>query len=43
MYRKIDKNGKKFSVLFRLDNERTNPQQYFPSCIKATIIENKRK
>ena len=39
---KIDKNGKKFSILFTLDNERTKPQQYFPSCIKATIIENKR-
>jgi hypothetical protein len=36
------KDGIKSSVLFRLDNERTNPQQYFPSCIKATIIENKR-
>ena len=35
-------NGKKSSVLFRLDNERTIPQQYFPSSIKATIIENKR-
>ena len=39
---KIDKNGKKFSILFTLDNERTKPQQYFPSCIKATIIENKK-
>jgi hypothetical protein len=39
---KIDKNGKKSSILFTLDNERTNPQQYYPSCIKATIIENKR-
>ena len=38
---KIDKDGKKRSILFRLDNERTIPQQYFPSCIKATIIENK--
>ena len=37
------KDGKKTSVLFRLDNERTIPQQYFPSCITATIIENKRK
>ena len=36
------KDGKKTSVLFRLDNERTNPQQYYPSCIKAKIIENKR-
>ena len=40
---KIDENGKKSSILFTLDNERTNPQQYYPSCIKATIIENKRK
>jgi len=40
---KIDKNGKKSSILFTLDNERTKPQQYFPSCIKATISENKRK
>ena len=39
---KIDKNGKKSSTIFTLDNERTNPQQYYPSCIKATIIENKR-
>src|SRR5215204_2985250 len=36
---KINKNGKKSSILFTLDNERTNPQQYYPSCIKATIIE----
>ena len=36
------KDGRKSSVLFRLDNERTNPQQFFPSCLKATIIENKR-
>jgi len=34
-------NGKKSSVLFRLDNERTIPQQFFPSCKKATIIGNK--
>jgi hypothetical protein len=34
--------GKKRSVLFRLEDERTNPQQYFPSCIKAKIIKNKR-
>ena len=40
---KINKNGKKPSILFTLDNERTNPQQYYPSCIKATIIENKIK
>jgi hypothetical protein len=40
---KIDKDGKKSSILFTLDNERTIPQQYFPSCIRATIIENKRK
>ena len=40
---KTDENGKKSSILFTLDNERTNPQQYYPSCIKATIIENKRK
>ena len=26
-----------------MDNERTNPQQYFPSCIKATIIENEKE
>ena len=39
---KIDKDGKKSSILFTLDNERTKPQQYFPSCIRATIIENKR-
>ena len=36
------KDGKKSSVLFTLDNDRTKPQQYFPSSIKATIIENKR-
>jgi hypothetical protein len=36
------KPGKKSSVLFRLDNERTIPQQFFPSSIKATIIENQR-
>jgi hypothetical protein len=35
-------NGKKSSILFTLDNERTKPQQYFPSCIRATIIKNKR-
>ena len=39
---KIDKNGKKSSILFTLDDKRTIPQQYFPSCIKAKIIENKR-
>ena len=39
---KIGKNGKKTSILFRLDGTRTKPQQYFPSCIKGTIIENKR-
>ena len=39
---KIDKDGKKRSALFRLDDKRTIPQQYFPSCIRATIIENKR-
>ena len=39
---KIGKDGKKRSTLFRLDDKRTVPQQYFPSCIKATIIENKR-
>jgi hypothetical protein len=39
---KIDKNGKKCSLLFTLDNERTKSQQYFPTCIKAEIIENKR-
>ena len=32
---KIDKDGKKFSILFTLDNERTKPQQYFPSCNKS--------
>ncbi len=36
------KDGRKSSVLFRLDNERTIPQQFFPSCLKATIIKNKR-
>ena len=36
------KDGKKSSVLFRLDNNRTIPQQYFPSSIKAKVIENKR-
>ena len=35
---KVDKNGKKGSILFRLNNERTNPQRYFPSCIKAEVI-----
>jgi hypothetical protein len=40
---KIDKNGKKSSILFRLDGKRSKPQQFFPSCIKATIIENKIK
>ena len=39
---RIDKYGKKSSILFRLDDKRTIPQQYFPSSIKATIIENKR-
>ena len=39
---KIDKNDKKFSLLFTFDNERTKPQQYYPSCIKAKIIENKK-
>jgi hypothetical protein len=34
-------NGKKSSILFTLDNERTKPQQYFPSCIRTTIIKNK--
>ena len=38
---KIDKNVKKFSLLFTLD-KRTKPQQYYPSCKKAIIIENKR-
>ena len=28
-------NGKKSSVLFRFDNERTNPQQYYPSMYKG--------
>ena len=37
----INKEGKKTkAMLFTL--KRTRPQQYFPSCIKATIIENKR-
>ncbi|MGE5635217.1 MAG: hypothetical protein ACM3VV_08285 [Deltaproteobacteria bacterium] len=40
---KIDKKGKKSSTLFKLDNKRTIPQQYFPSCIKAKIIEDRRK
>ena len=40
---KIDKNGKKSSILFTLDNERTKPQQYFPSCIKTTIIEKRNR
>lgn len=40
---KVDKHGKKSSILFRLDNKRTIPQQYFPSCIKATIIEKKNR
>lgn len=39
---KIDKNGKKCSILFTLNNERRKPQQYFPSCKKARIIENQR-
>ena len=39
---KIDKDRKKSSILFTLDNERTIPQQYFPSYIRATIIKNKR-
>ena len=34
------KNAKKSGLLFTLDN-RTNPQQYFPSSIKAEIIKNK--
>jgi len=37
------KDGKKSSVLFRLNDDRTNPQRFFPSCIKAKVIENKRK
>ena len=40
---KIDKNGKKVSILFTLDDKRTKPRQYFPTCIKTKIIENKRK
>jgi hypothetical protein len=40
--KKGDKKGKKGTILFTLDNERTIPQQYFPSCIRARIIENKR-
>jgi len=32
------KNGKKSGLLFTLDN-RSKPQQYFPSCIKAEIIK----
>lgn len=39
---KIDKNGKKSSILFTLYNERTIPQQYYPSCKKARILENKK-
>ena len=39
--KKKDKEGKKRSILFRLDNKRTIPQQYFPSYIKTTIIKNK--
>jgi hypothetical protein len=35
------KNGKKRSILFRLDDERTKPQQYFPTCIKQNIIEDR--
>jgi hypothetical protein len=40
---KRDKNGKKRSILFKLDCERKNPQRYFPSCIQAKVIENVRK
>jgi hypothetical protein len=37
----INKKGERIKpILFTL--ERTKPQQYFPSCIKATIIENKK-
>jgi hypothetical protein len=37
----INKKGERIKpLLFTL--ERTKPQQYFPSCIKATIIENKK-
>ncbi len=38
----INKKGeRKKPILFTIN--RTKPQQYFPSCIKARIIENKRK
>ena len=32
------KDGKKSSVLFRLDNERTNPQQYYPILYKGNKL-----
>lgn len=35
----MEKNGKKSSILFTLD-KRTKPQQYYPSCIKAEVIED---
>jgi hypothetical protein len=38
----INKKGeRKKPILFTL--KRTKPQQYFPNCIRATIIENKKK
>ena len=39
---KIDKEGKKTSILFR-PFERTNPQQFFPYSKRAKIIENWKK
>jgi hypothetical protein len=40
-YESSNKNGESIKpILFTL--KRTKPQQYFPSCIKARIIENKR-
>ena len=38
---KIDKNGKKSSLLFTLDNERTHPQQYFLVVIRQKLLKIK--
>ena len=37
----VSKNGERVKPKLFTINERTKPQQYFPSCIKATIIEKK--
>jgi len=41
-FEKVVRNGKKDPIVFRLKNKRTNPQRYFPFCIKAEVIANAR-